>query len=131
MRVVSATASVCVLVVLLGCGAAGKKVGEVVGPSPSREGETWTINELVAHLKGKGLKVVVVQSGGGAGGPIPPFADLRVNEDWGDVVEIRHMSSAKDARESAGARGARGHAWGRFRITGSAERVADVRKALE
>lgn len=109
-------------VVVLGCGGVASKV---VGPSASREGESWTHKELAEHLKSKGLQFEERPTHHGG------FYGTPMEFDFGDgTVLVVLMDTAQKARDNAGANpGA--HAWGRFYFSGSKKRVEEIRGVLQ
>jgi len=110
-------------VFLVACGAvviavAWGKVGQgagplasVVGPSASREGETWTHRELFEHLKAKG--VVVELEPVYEGGPLGvPAANLKMTD--GKTVLVLKEPSTAAAKDGAALDQKRTWNWGRF-----------------
>ena len=119
------------------------------GPSPAREGDTWTHRELIAHLKARGLPLISrVATIGGAHGPAMWVAKQSGNAIRDDkmylemgagdssppvvldgVVYVQKMKAADSARDEAGTTTS-GFSWGRFLFLGDSDLLREIRKRL-
>ncbi len=118
------------LLCVVGCGGGGGE-GKPVGPTAEKEGVEWTHKELAEHLRGRGLDLIVAGGGGGLGEPTSIFL---MKDGSGEAIAVLKTSPGA-ARESAGAFGDHGFAWGRFVIWTAhqdegARFLGRIRKAL-
>jgi hypothetical protein len=98
------------------------------GPSASREGNTWTHDELLDHLKKRGVDHTVFDAHGGTPLAVPT---VHIIVD-GRIVRVSLEKSNREAREVAGLGGKQGFAWGRFAFVGGGEEtIKTIRDALE
>ena len=116
-------------------------------PSPDREGLSWGYQELIDHLKARGLvwesrdgspaargqDALVVLSREQPCGPDDRPATA-FERPWSDL-RIVLKKDAREAKDFAGAAGAGSFAWGRFAFYsfnfGRGDMVAEARKILE
>jgi hypothetical protein len=116
-------AALVLVLILTGCD--NKAVVPAAGrPSPSREGETWGPDELIAFLEARGIHVEVVRR--------PVFTrtgTIRVERRY--LLDVHVEESPRHAREYADDRGQRGYSWGKFCFVGDKSAIRIVRHALE
>lgn len=80
-------------------------------PTAANEGQRWTVDELVRHLDGRGLKVTVADR------IVEDTDGVVISRDRKGVIVVRFDSSASAAAEARAANKAVGDAtfaWGRF-----------------
>ena len=98
----------------------------LLGPSASREGETWTVREMVGYLQAKGViaadwKISYVS--------LVNFS--QAYRESGGKLEISKLETADKAKDFASGRDeAAFFAWGRFSVAGQKEIVARAKAAL-
>lgn len=106
----------------------GGPVGSLAGkPRADREGQDWTLRELLAYLKSQGL---YINPTGGADeiGASTGYYRQELHDEQRYVWWVYQHRDAKSARDAAGAKG--WYCWGRFMFSTSQEHVEQIRRAL-
>lgn len=99
----------------------------VVAPSPTVEGESWAVNELLEYLFTHGVRLKDM-------GMPRLNGDKDMGSIFGNVDDDRDLVSVMRCESPTAARNQRAHAddvvWGRFVISSNPEMLARIRKAL-
>ncbi len=107
-------------------GAVGDAASAVTGPTPEREGETWTHEELFRYLRGRGAVAEMTDRNPAAlQGPAANLKDAA-----GRSVLVQKFGTAGDAKDRAAVVPGKGFAWGRFLFFGDADLVARIKASL-
>lgn len=99
-------------------------------PSPSREGQNWTHNELLAYSAKQGV-TCNIEANSKPGWPGDPWVDVRITGTHSQTVTITLCKSSDAARERVGTMGVEGYYWGRFAFTGKPTHIDYFRQVLE